>query len=222
MGVAGKPIDWSLRCSLKGKFRQGPSQPWMDCETVQYNTVEPITRVFLIRIRMAGFIPVTARDTFIGGKGNMLVKIMSLFTVEDGKGIEYDIGELVTYLNDLVFMMPTALFYHNIVWTDVDDHAFQLTMKSGGIEVSAKVTIDDEGAPVDFYTTDRFYYDQDGDHSKLVRTPWITPTGGWKSLDDRKIPTFGKAAWLLPEGEMYYADFTLEDGGIGWNVPKPE
>jgi len=39
----------------------------------------------------------------------MLVKLFDLFTLADGTGTEYDIGELATYLNDAVLVAPSML-----------------------------------------------------------------------------------------------------------------
>ena len=45
------------------------------------------------------------------GRRRMLVRLLDAFTVQDGVGPEYDIGELVPYLNDSVLVAPSMLLF---------------------------------------------------------------------------------------------------------------
>jgi hypothetical protein len=116
MGVAGRPKDSSFRLGFTGRFRTRAGEPWMKCEAWQYNSRVPLARIFHIRIRFAGFMPVLGRDTYQGGHGRMLVKLLDIFTLADGTGAEYDIGELVTWLNDAVLIAPSMLLDGPISW----------------------------------------------------------------------------------------------------------
>ena len=116
MGVVGRLRDWSFRLGFRGRFRIKPQQPWMPCEAWQYNSRLALARIFHIRIRMGGTIPIIARDTYINGHGRMLVKLLDLFTIADGAGEEYDIGELATYLNDAVLVAPSMLLVPEVAW----------------------------------------------------------------------------------------------------------
>ena len=108
MGVIGRPRDWSFRLGYTGKFRTKPQQPWLKCEAWQYNSRLAPVRIFHIRIRFGGLLSVVGRDTR-KGRGRMLIRLLDLITVEDAKGEEYDIGELVTYLNDAVRLPVNAV-----------------------------------------------------------------------------------------------------------------
>jgi hypothetical protein len=67
MGVVGRPRDWSFRLGFRGRFRIKPQQPWTPCEAWQYNSRLALARIFHIRIRMAGLVPISARDTYVDG-----------------------------------------------------------------------------------------------------------------------------------------------------------
>src|ERR1035441_1173763 len=95
MRVEGRPQDWSFRLGFTGRFRTRPRQSWMKCEAWQYNSREAVGGRFHIRIRFAGFLRVTARDTYVRGRGRMLIRFLDIFTIGDGTGEEYDTGELV-------------------------------------------------------------------------------------------------------------------------------
>jgi hypothetical protein len=53
-------FGWGFR----GHFRIRPDQqPWMNCEAWQYSSRPAVARIFHIRIRFGGLVPVIARDT---------------------------------------------------------------------------------------------------------------------------------------------------------------
>jgi hypothetical protein len=215
MGVLGRPRDWSFRLAFTGRFRRTPKDAWMKCEAWQYNSRLAVARIFYIRIRFAGLVPVLARDTYADGHGRMLIRLLDLVTVGDGTGEEYDIGELVTYLNDGIMIAPSMLLVPEVRWSPVDANSFDVALTDHGRTVTARVFIDDLGAPVDFSTTDRFYAP---DPKRPVRMRWTTPVEGWRALDGRHLWTRGQAVWHLPEGEFAYANFTPVPGTCAYNV----
>ena len=218
MGVAGRPRDTSFRLHLRGRFRPGAKQGWLACEAWQYTSQPDVARIFHMQLRMFG-IPVYGRDTYLGGRGRMLIRPLDLFTVEDARGPEYDLGELVTYLNDGVLLAPSMLLVPEVSWSAVDDAAFDVSFTHGGTTVRARVALDERGAPRDFETTDRFTNDPFDPRRPLVRARWTTPVEGYRLVDGRALPARGRAVWHLPQGELAYADFAFDAEGIAFNVP---
>ncbi len=217
MGVVGRPRDWSFQLSFRGRFRTRPDQGWMKCEAWQYNSRPAVARIFHLRIRFGGLIPVLGRDTYIDGRGRMLIRILDLITVGDGKGEEYDIGELVTFLNDAVLLAPSMLLGPGIRFSAVDERSFDLELTDHGRTVTARVLLDERGAPVDFSTTDRFCADP-RDPKRLQRARWTTPIDGWQEVAGRWLPTRGKAVWHTPDGPFEYADFTPVAATLAYNA----
>lgn len=217
MGVVGRPQDWSFRAGFTGRFRTKPRQSWMKCEAWQYNSRPAVARIFHIRIRFGGLLQVIGRDTYDHGRGRMRIRLLDLFTIEDGTGEEYDIGELVTYLNDAVLIAPSMLLVPEISWAPVDASSFDVSLTDHGRTVTARVIVDENGAPKDFSTMDRFCYNPD-EPKKLMRARWTTPIAGWEVVDGRPQPTGGQAVWRLPQGPFAYADFRLIPGSLVFNV----
>lgn len=218
MGVVGRPQDWSFRLGYSGRFRTKPRQPWMKCEAWQYNSRLALARIFHIRIRVGGLLPIVARDTYVQGHGRMLIKLLDLFTVGDGTGEEYDAGELATYLNDAVLIAPSMLLTPQISWSSVDASSFDLTLTDHGRTVTARVLVDEKGAPRDFSTMDRFCYDPD-QPKQLTRVRWTTPIAGREVVDGRPLPTGGQAVWHLPRGPFAYLDVRPIPESVAFNVP---
>lgn len=218
MRVLGRPRDWSFRIAFTGRFRRSPEAAWMKCETLQYNTRLSLARIFYIVIRFGGLVPVLARDTYVNGRGRMLIRLMDRFTVGDGTGEEYDIGELVTYLNDAIFIAPGMLLAPEIDWTPLDESSFEVILTDAGRRVKAKVFLDERGAPVNFETTDRFYADP-ADPSKTTRLRWTTPIQGSQLVLERPLWTTAQAIWHFPDGtQLPYADFEPIADSLAFNV----
>ncbi|HVY28922.1 MAG TPA: DUF6544 family protein [Polyangiaceae bacterium] len=215
MGVLGRPRDWSLRARFVARFRRG-SGDWLACEALQYDTRLQLSRVFCMQLALGKVLPVTVRDTYVRGRGTMLAKAFDYFRVVEGTGHELDVGELVTYLNDAILMAPSLLLGPETSWKEVGRDSFDVTLTDGKLSVTARVWLDERGAPTDFSTTDRFYDMPDG---KRVRTEWRTPISGWQDAAGRKLPTRARAVWQLPTGEFPYADFSIDPAQVAFNVP---
>jgi len=221
MRVVGRPRDWSFRMGFTGRFRRSRNDAWMNCEAWQYNTRLALARIFHIRIRFFGIVPILGRDTYQKGRGRMLIRLLDLFTVGDGTGEPYDIGELVTYLNDGIFIAPSMLLVPEVHWSQVDADSFDIALTDHGRTVAARVFVDRRGAPMNFETTDRFCSDS-RDATKVTRCRWTTPIEGWQEIGGRWLPTRGQAVWHPPEGELPYADFTFGRETLAFNVAPGE
>jgi hypothetical protein len=217
MGVVGRPRDWSFRAGWKGRFRLAPNRSWMALEAWQYDTRLELTRLFYMRLRFFGVLPVLGRDIYRNGQGRMLVRPLDLVTVQDGRGPELDLGELVTYLNDCILVAPSLLLGPEAQWAAVDDESFEVALTDRGHTVRARVFLDERGAPRDFSTTDRFAQDP-RDAKRFVRTRWTTPIAGWRTVGGRALPAAGKAVWHPPAGDFAYAEMSFIEGSVAFNV----
>lgn len=220
MGVLGRPRDHSFRLGFVGRFKVGHAAPWRRCETWQYNSGPGATRTFLMQMRFGG-LPVIGRDTYRDGHGRMRARILDRLTVVDGQGPEFDIGELSTYLNDLVILAPSMLLTPAVAFAAVDEHSFDVTLSDHDLTVTARVFVDERGAPVDFETTDRFCEDPE-DERGMLRARWTTPIDGFQEIEGRRLPTRGRAIWHLPGRDLPYADFELVPGSVAFNVGPGE
>jgi hypothetical protein len=214
MGVVGRPRDWSFRARFVGRFRMRPDAGWATAEGWQYNSAVEIARVFILRIRLAHLIPVVGRDTYVHGRGRMLVKLMNFVPVADGKGEEFDHSELITYLNDAILLAPSMLLGPAASWAAVDDRAFDVTLTDAARSVTARVFLDERGAPVDFHA-DRYATLPSG----LTLARWRTPVTTWDTaLSQRPLPGPAKAVYDLPDGPFPYIEGRFVPGTVAYNV----
>ena len=165
---------------------------------------------------MGGVVPVLGRDTYLRGRGRMLVRPLDLFTAVDAQGPEFDVGELVTYLNDALLLAPTMVLGPETRWSTVDDGSFDVTLTNRATTVTGRVFVDRSGAVTDFSTTDRYYAPGD---AAPVRTRWTTPIEGWQRVAGRTVPTRGRAVWQFDSGPLPYIEFAFRPEDLAFNVP---
>jgi hypothetical protein len=216
MGVVGRPREWSFRARLAGRFRMRPGMRWVPAAACQYNSAITVVRVFVLRVRLGGVVPMAGKDWYLDGHGRMVGKLAGLITVADGQGEEFDIGELTTYLNDAVILAPSFLLRPEVGWAEVDHNAFDVTLRDAGRSVSARVFIDERAAPVDFATTDRFADLPAGPR----RAEWRTPISEWVEANERPMPGRCSALWNLPEGEFSNIEGRFDPASFAFNVPS--
>ncbi len=217
-GAIGRPRTWSFRAHWHGDFRLRPDRSWIPCEVWQYDTSLPVTRVFHMRLRFGGVVPLLVRDTYFDGHGWMRGRVLDTFSVVDESNEKIDTGELVTYLNDAILFAPSLLLGPCTTWTSVDDRSFDVALTDRGLTVRARVMVDADGRVSDFSTTDRFGTDP-ANPKEMIRARWTTPISGWKLVDGRLLPTGAQAIWHFPSGDFAYARFDFSEFEIELDVP---
>jgi hypothetical protein len=185
-GVVGRMPDWSSALHSRGRFRLQGGWPAMPCEAWQYDSALAGARVFWMRIN-AGPVPMLGRDYYLRGRGVMHGRLAGLVTVVRGSGPEYDVSELLTFLNDAVVFAPSMLLRLPVSWSLAGGRSFDLKLADSGHLVGAHVYLDDRDLPCDFSTDERYRDTPEGP----VRTRWRTPIGGWHESGARWLPSVG-------------------------------
>ncbi|GAA1331524.1 DUF6544 family protein [Saccharothrix algeriensis] len=208
--VPGHPADLSFHATVPGFFRLRPDRNWLRCTSEQHNDAVHLSRDFRMHLALAHLVPVRATDIYSHGHGRMRATALGLFTLAQGQGPEFDLGELVTFLDDAVLLAPSMLLRLPVEWTAVDEHRFDLSLTDRGNAVTARVTVDDRGAPREVTTRDRWAALPTG----LRRTRWSTPVDGWCLVAGRMRPRRACAVWHLPDGPFTYAQFDFVNADI--------
>lgn len=205
--VVGKEKAQVARIRFKGEFRMRVGGKWMGVETEQTSFLDDPVRVFYIKGRYLGIVPISGRDLYARGEGNMLIKLLHFVTVENARGREMNQSGLVTFLNDMV-MIPTAFLDQRVTWTAVDDRSVRATLKESGMSVSAMIHFNGSGEIVNFVTEDRYHSDGGGLYSNVK---WSTPFRNYREIEGVRVPTEGEGVWHFDAGEFCYAKFRLRD-----------
>jgi hypothetical protein len=211
--VIGREYPRTVRLKQEGEIRLGPDQAWMPFTAEQYYTTDPPSFIWKIDTRMMSVLPISGRDRYIDGHGNMTIKALSLIPVVDETGEHMDQGTLVRYLNEVMWF-PAGAVSPYIEWEEVDDNAAKATMSYGGTTVEATFYFDEQGRAVNMMAPR--YQDAGGGEIKWL--PWWTPIHEYGEFDGVRIGIAGEAYWEEDWGNFTYVRLRLID--VEYNVPE--
>jgi hypothetical protein len=220
-GVVGKPVPSTVYVSQSGRMRLAPGLPWVALSAKEYFSVGPPGFVWDGTLRLGPVRAARGRDMYVDGKGKMLVKVASAFTVADACGEETDQAAMVRYLSEMVWF-PAAFLVGNVSFEPVDDRSARVTLADHHRTVTGTLSVDPEGRLTDF-VADR--YRMVGGRFEL-RT-WSTPVHEYGVFEGLRLPVRGRAVWKLEEGDFEYIDIWLDalrydaDGRFGPSRAAP-
>jgi hypothetical protein len=142
----------------------------------------------------------------------LVIQLFGRLTVLDGRGKEFDQGELLTWMNDAVFMAPSMLLNPAVAWEAVDSGTFDLVLSHKEQTVRGRVFLDERGAPIDFHA-DRYATLPGG----VVLAPWRTPVNEWQTVDGRPFPGPFVAIYDLADGPFCYIEGQFAPGQVSYN-----
>ena len=204
----------AARLRHDGSFRTGPDQRWSPITGEQYFSVTNPAFVWFARLRLMPLVWIQARDRLVSGRGNMLVKPMSAFTVADASGPEIDQGSALRWLAESVWF-PYAFVADVIEWEPIDDRSARASLRRDGLPVQAVFEVDKEGRIAALHA-DR-YRDIGGGRSVL--SSWSGRYADYLEFGGFRVPSTVEVTWNLPEGPFSYARFRIT--ALDYNVAEP-
>ena len=212
-GVIGKERITAVRLKQKAEMRLAEDKAWMPVQAEQYFTSQEPSFIWKANIKAAPFIHISGRDKYENGKGNMLIKVLSLFTVADSKGKEIDQGTLLRYLAETIWF-PSAALNEYLTWEEIDEQNAKATMTYGDITASGVFTFNSEGEVVKFEAERYGVFD-----GEIRLETWSIPVRDYKQFEGIKIPTKGNVTWKLDTGDFNWFNFEVTE--IEYNRPLP-
>ncbi len=212
-GAVGRPCPTLFEATWRGRIRTGAGRPWMTLKALQTNHTRTPARYFWLSATMSG-VPVRGLHVFANGAASMLVKLLGLFPVARADGPRATRAEMVTLLNDLALLVPSALLQPAVEFTAIDDRSFGLAYTLSGVTVTAVCTVDREGNLLDFVSTDRARLMPDG---RFQTMRWSTPVWNHERIGGVTVPTAGEARWHPEDGppepyiELQLEALTIDD-----------
>lgn len=211
--VVGKENIYAVRLKQTGMMQTEKDKPWMPSVAEQYFTTDKPGFIWKTKVEMNPLIFLSGRDKYYQGRGQMLIKLMSLIPVVDYKSEEMDQGTLLRYLGETVWF-PTGVLNDYIEWKEVDSNSARATMSYGGITASGVFHFNDKGQPTKF-TCKRYYAGPDGNYSL---EDYVVAVDEYREMDGIMIPVKGRAMWELESGTFTY--YKLEITEVEYNNPS--
>ena len=205
--VIGKEFTQTVHLKQKGEMRTAAGGKWMSFEAEQYFTTQKPVFIWFAKVKAAPGIHLAGRDKYEDGKGNMLIKLLSLFPVADAKGKEIDQGAMVRYLAEIVWF-PSAVLSNYIQWEQVDSTTAKATMTYNGITASAFYKFNENGEVVSIEAK-RYYERKDG----ATLEDWLIQIepNEYKEFAGVKIPAKTAVTWRLKEGDFTWLNLVISE-----------
>lgn len=197
----------SVRLEHSGFFRTKPDGAWLPVQGEEYFSAGDPAFIWSARVKMNPLLWVGARDIYRDGEGNMLITVMSTFTVADVKAKELDQSSLIRWLAEAT-LFPTALLpREGLRWEEMDSNSARAVIEDHGMEVSAVFYFNGKGEITHLETEDRYMTVGD----EQVRERWSAYYRDYKEMGGFMVPTEIEAVWNLEEGDFSYARFIVDE-----------
>ena len=195
-----------VRLKHAGTFREGEEQGWMPIVGEEYFTADRPGFVWSAKISVFPLLFwISGIDLYIGGHGNLQIKLLSLFTIADAKGKETDEAELMRWLAERTWF-PTALLPSKYVrWEPLDSSSAKATVKQDNGLTATTVFYFNSKGEITQLTADRFR----AVGNSYSKDKWVGYFRDYARVDNMMIPQELEAAWHLSSGQFSYAKFRI-------------
>jgi hypothetical protein len=203
-GVVGRARVRTLRLKQTGWMRTSPEGRWMPTQAVQYFNAAQPGFVWRAEVRMP-VLSFAGRDTYLNGRGRMLIALSSLVPVVDASDAKTQQGTLLRFLGETVWF-PSAALSPYLHWEAIDEQNAQVSMRYRGVHGSARFSFGANGQ-VTRVSAER--YMGSGPNAKLEH--WSIPMREWRSFAGYTIPVAGDVIWQLAGGDFNYFRWHIDD-----------
>lgn len=205
-----KPIMYNADVIWEESYiKLSPCKEWTMLETRQLNTMNPIARIAYMRFKKA---PISCRDIYLNGHGEMKVKCLNLINIANENGNEVSQSALITIFCEFLFL-PGYIFQDYVEWETIDDLSVKASLSDNGISVSGIFHFNKEGFFSHFETNDRYYSDK---NVNFYKTKFSAIVDSYQINEGIFSPRNVRIIWHLKEADFEYYKGTI--GKINYNV----
>lgn len=197
-GLVGRALPYASSFEQAGNMWMEPGGDALPFTARQRLTAEPPGLVW-----HASVPPMVVRDAFLGGRGEMTIRLLGAIPVGTSRGPEIDQGSLLRWVAESPWL-PGALFSETVRLEGVDAHSLRVIATSGTLEVEALVVVDEVGRIT--RVSARRYREEDG---AFALRHWHGDFGEWTDVEGFRVPLSAAVSWTLPSGELKYFEGRL-------------
>ena len=188
------------------QFKTDLTSEWRSLKATQYFTTDIPNYIWVSEIETSQFFWVNAVDSYLNGKGNLLIKLNSSITVADSWGIELDKSGLFRYISEAVFFPTKLLPSKNLLWNILDSNIAEIKFTNNENSVVAKLYFDSEFKISKIETYDKYRALEEG-FEKSLYTVYFS---SYKLVNDLfEVPTSMEVEWDLASGKFKYGKFDI-------------
>jgi len=153
-GYMNTPVPINANVHWAESFlKLSPEREWGKLQTTQFNSVNPIARISLMKFLSMPFL---GRDIYRDGYGEMKGKLFNLFRIVFADSKETAQSALITVFCEFLFI-PGYILSPNVEWESLSENSVRAALTDNGITVSGVFYFDENGLFSRFETDDRYY-----------------------------------------------------------------
>lgn len=200
-----------LKQNILMKTKPG-QEDWTEAKSEQYfDPVQP-SFIWKVDMKMYPLIDIAGRDKFFNGKGEMLIKIFSLYSIVNASGDKIDKGTMQRFLAEIVWF-PSEALSPFIQWEIIDELSAKATMSYKGTTASGNFYFNEHGDFIKFSTMRNMENEIDSGEKE-----WIITVDENKIINGINIPVKINVTWRLESGDWTWLKIELED--LEYNNPS--
>lgn len=197
----GRPPIRVARVRQTGEFLLRPPDGWEPFTATQLFATEPPGMVWDATIRVAPFVNVRVRDSYLDGTGSMHGAVLGLVTVLREEGtVQMAQATLLRYLAEAPWFPTRLRPSESLSWSAVDDSTALATLRDGTLVASLEFRFSAAGEIRTVYAERRFR----GEDEDPIWAPWIGHFSDYEEFDGFLVPTTGEVAWVIDGQEQPY------------------
>jgi hypothetical protein len=205
-GIVGKPFIRYGKVTQLAEMQMKPEQDnWLTATAIQYTTIDNPAFIWSVEAKMNSLMNFQGRDKFTDGKGEMLIKMNSLFTVVNERGEKLDEGTLQRYLGEMVWFPSLALSSY-ITWEQIDENTAKATMTYKETSGSGTFYFNSKGEVTKFSAL-RYK----GNEIDAKRYNWEMNILDYKIFEGIKVPAKMTSTWKLEDKDWTWLKMEVTD-----------
>ncbi len=198
----GQPIFAAASIELSGTINMSATaEQWKPFTSRQRVVSHRPGFLWDAQVDMFPGVPAHVVDSYVAGRGQLIAKLLGLFTVADAHGGgELARGEFMRWFAEAAWY-PTALLpSQGVQWDAVDDASANATIVDGPITLTLLFRFDEAGLIASVRAEARGA----GVGKDMVMLPWACSLSEYQPQHGMLIPMRGEAAWMRPDGRKAY------------------
>ncbi len=205
-GVIGKPFIQYGKVSQTAELQMKPEQAyWMKAKAIQYTTLVRPGFIWSVDVKMNSLLSFQGRDKLDEGKGDMVIKLNSVFSIVDERGEKLDESTLQRYLGEMVWFPSLALSPY-IDWEPIDEHTAKASMSYQGSSGSGTFHFNAKGEVTKFSAL-RYK----GNEAEAKRYNWEMNILDYKTFEGIKVPAKMTSTWKLDSSDWTWLKLEVTD-----------
>ena len=213
-GILDKPITQKAYLKQELEIRLEPDQEkWYMASAEQYFNCTDPGFLWKVDMKMNPFLNVVGRDLYSDGKGEMLMKMLSVYpmvNVSDERNLNS--AALQRFLSEIIWF-PSAALNNYISWQPLVRRRAKAIMNYDGLAVSGTFQFAENG-DVQSFTTMRFK-----DYDDTQPTKWVVDILETGEFQGRRIPTKAEVSWMLGEKKWTWLKLTVTEVVYDPDIP---